>query len=340
MALSTKTKPTKGEVMWKASLLGLTMITLAPVTWALPILSESTDGKGLVAVIHPDHEVSNKVYFFPNTGALEKTDRGVPRFGMSYWGIKTNDPDAGGYFSGIFRLGMSADLRESVQRLKGSGYQVAVMPVQESKIYFMQDENGERRMPALFKEVDVPPYGGQPDASIGLSAYLSKLGARMLAKQLTSGALGLDLNYCYKVKGVSPVFHAKIVLNYHKIYEHFIAQAHGTFFWHKWQIRSELEKLIENKDISIEINGGDANKYDYIMALADRMVARFFDPQLENRRAPEYGNFSVGYNRVVEDRVSTFDLKQREIIEREFCVALGLDELKEFPWLVVNADEI
>jgi hypothetical protein len=323
--------------MWNklSGVLAVALISLNAM--ALPILTESADGTGLLATIYPDHENTNKVYFFPNTGGLEKSEAGVPRFGMSYW--STDDANASaGYFSGIFHLGMSGDLKQAVENHKQAGMKVAVIPVQESHIYFMEDRAGGRLMTDLYKEISLPPFGGRAEDSIGISASLTKSGAKMLSSILRNGGTGADLKYCYQITGLSPIFHAKIQLNYNKVYTHFLAQAKGGRWWWKWSVRTEIEKLVENGDIKIEINGGKANQYDYIMALTDRMVTKFMDPILDNRPGTTSGRFGVSFTKIIEDRELTFELKQRELINREFCVSLGLGELKEFPWLITNAD--
>lgn len=319
------------------STIGLVFMSMNAL--ALPILTESVDGSGLLATIYPDHEDSNKVYFLPNRGGLQKDSRGIPEFGMSYWGVTKEAPDAGGYFAGIFNVWTGADLSKAVNAHLQKGFKVAVMPVQQSYVHF-KERNGERVMVDYFKEIDLPEFAGRAEDSFSLSASLSKRGAQMLAAQLRSGAVGTDLNYCYEVTGLSPVFHAKITLNYHKVYEHFLAQAKVRKWWVKINIRTEIEKLIENKSIKVEINGGDASKYDYIMSLVDRMSEKFFEkPVLENRRNSAGGTVGISWTKIFEDRTQTFELKQRELIKRDFCLGLAVSELKEFPFLIVNVDE-
>ncbi len=306
--------------------------------YALPILSESEDGTGLLATIYPDHSDGNKFYFFPNTGGLEKDSKGQPRFGMSYWTPATPEATAG-YFSGIFRLGLSGDLQQSVQNHIKAGKKMAVMPVQESHLYFMEDKSGQRVMSDLYKEISLAPWSGRAEDSIGVSASLTPVGAKAFAGILSSGGNAADLSYCYEVKGLSPLFHATIDLNYHKLYRHFVAQASGGRWWWKWSVRKEVQKLVESGDILITINGGTANQYDYIMSLVDRFVERWMKPQLDNRQAHTSGKYSISEAITEEDHDLHFSLTQRELVSREFCVALGLGELKEFPWLIVNSDK-
>jgi hypothetical protein len=323
--------------MWMKKLSVLALLLLSLNSMALPILTESVNGQGLLATIYPDHEDANKVYFLPNRGSLQVDSRGVPEFGMSYWGISKESPDAGGYFVGIFNLSMGGDLKKAVETHLAQGKQVAVIPVQSSHVHF-KEKNGVRIMQDLFKEVDLPAFAGRVDDSFSLSASLTKNGARMLAAQIRSGAVGTDLNYCYSITGLSPVFDAKITLNYHKIYTHFLAQASFGRWWYRVNIRTEIEKLIENSSIKIVINGGDAKKYDYIMALVDRMSEKFFVPELENRRNAATGRIGISYTQIVEDREQTFQLTQREIIQRDFCLGMGLGQLKDFPFLIVDTD--
>lgn len=323
--------------MWSkfSGLMAMSLMSLNAL--ALPILTESSDGTGLLATIYPDHENSKKFYFFPNTGSLEKDSAGVPRFGMSYWKPEEGST-TGGYFSGIFRLGVDADLKGAVENYKKAGKQISVIPVQESHLYFMEDREGNRLLTDLYKEISMPPFSGRAEDSIGISASLTKSGALMLAGILNNGGNGADLKYCYEIKGVSPIFHANIQLNYHKVYKHFLAQARGGRWWWKWSVRTEIEKLVESGDIKIQINGGNANQYDYIMALADRMVTKFMDPILDNRRGTTSGRFGVSLVKIFEDRDLSFDLKQRELISREYCVSLGMGELKAFPWLITKTE--
>lgn len=320
----------------KTLLLTLSLMTLN--AYALPILSESEDGTGLLATVYPDHSNKNKFYYFPNTGSLEKDLNGQPRFGMSYWTPATPDASAG-YLSGIFRLGVSGDLQQSVQNHLKAGKEMAVLPVQESHLYFMEDKSGQRVMSDIYKEISFAPYSGRAEDSIGLSASLSMVGAKAISGILAGGGNAADLNYCYQVKGLSPLFHATIDLNYHRLYRHFVARASGGRWWWKWSVRKEVQKLIESGDIVITINGGTANQYDYIMTLVDRFVERWMKPQLDNRQANTSGKFSVAEAITEEDHRLSFSLTQRELISREFCVALGLGELKEFPWLITNSDK-
>lgn len=313
----------------------ITLLTFTSFTaHALPILSASSDNYGRLATITPDHEDPRQRYFFPNMGGVQKNRNGVPRFGLSYWDEPTSG--GGGFMSGVFKLSIDDELRAAIDDSMKRGLKVSVLPVQRSFIRFMQDENGERVFNNLFSEIDLPPYSGRAEDSIGLSASLTTIGGKVLAQQILSAGFGSELEYCYTIKGVSPVFDAKIELNYDKIYRHFLAQARGGRWWWKWSIRTEVEKLIENQDIKIQINGGDATKYDYIMALVDRFSERFFIPALENRRGSVPGRMGVSYTVIEEHRTKTFQLTQREIIERDYCVSLGIDELKDFPELIVK----
>jgi hypothetical protein len=323
--------------MWFKIMGLIVLLHFSATIHALPILSESSDGTGLLATIYPDHENSSKFYFFPNTGALERDSSGVPRFGMSYWRALDGNKTAG-YFSGIFRLGLDSNLKDAINNYKNEGKQISVIPVQESHIYFMEDREGNRLLTDLYNEISMPPFSGRAEDSIGISASLTTSGAMMLASILKNGGNGADLKYCYEIKGVSPLFDAKIQLNYHKVYEHFLAQAKGGRWWWKWSIRHEVEKLIESGEIKIEVNGGDANQYDYIMAISDRMIEKFMNPILDNRRSTTSGRFGISMTQIIEDRELKFNLKQREIISREYCVSLGLGELKAFPWLITKTE--
>lgn len=303
---------------------------------ALPILTESVDGSGSIATIYPDHENPNKVYFMPNRGSLQKNGSGIPEFGLTYWGLKTPET-AGGYLAAILNLSTGAELQTAINSQLAKGKQVAVLPVQKSYIDFATNDE-KPTMDVMFESLDLPDFSGRAEDSFGFQATLTPVGARALPALLKSGGAGAVMSYCYQVTGLSPVFNAKITLNYYKVYEHFLAQAKvGRWFW-KAKIRTEIEKLLENKTIQIEINGGDAKKADYVMALMDRMVEKFFEPQLQNRRNSAGGRIGISYTKIVEDRKQTFQLTQRELITRDYCIGMSLNDLKKYPELIVNAD--
>lgn len=310
-------------------------LLLPALAHALPVLSESTDSSGRVATIHPDHLDPNQHYFFPNQGAPTRNSKGVPNFALTYWDAGVVD-STGGFMSGVFKLSMDPELKASIDAGLAQGQKMSVMPVQRSYIRFMQNQDGTPVMGDFFKAVNMPPYSGRAEDSIGLSASLQPGAGRAFAMQILNSGYGGELEYCYEVKGVSPLFMAQITLNYHKIYTHFVAQASGGRWWWKWSIRTEIEKLIESKTITIDIQGGDAKQADYVMNLVDHMVEKFFIPELENRRAGTSSRFSVGYNRIEEDRDFTYKLTEREIVNREYCVSLGIQDLQDFPNLITE----
>ena len=305
---------------------------------ALPILTESVNGLGSLATLYQDHENPNKVYFMPNRGGLQKDSSGTPEFGLTYWGLKGPEK-AGGFMAGIFNLWTGEELQKAIDAQIRNGKQVAVLPVQSSYIHFA-DKDGNRIMQTMFSEVDLPPFSGRAEDSFGIQAILTGQGAIYLASLLKNGATGAKLSYCYEVTGLSPLFNATISLNYHKIYKHFLGQASGGRLWWKWSIRNEVEKLIEDKSIVIKINGGDAKQKDYVMALVDRFATKFFDPILESRRNSAGSRWGISDTKIVEDRDLHFSITEREIIEREYCVDVGLGQLKDFPHLIVNADNL
>jgi hypothetical protein len=318
------------------SLMALGLFTIN--VQALPILTESMNGSGSLATLYQDHENPHKVYFMPNRGGLQKDSSGTPEFGLSYWGLKEPEK-AGGFMAGIFNLWTGEELQNAIDAQIRNGKQVAVLPVQSSYIHFA-DKDGNRIMQTMFSEVDLPPFSGRAEDSFGIQATLTRQGAIYLASLLKNGATGAKLSYCYDVTGLSPLFDATISLNYHKVYRHFLAKASGGRLWWKWSIRNEVEKLLEDKSVVIKINGGDAKQKDYVMALVDRFINKFFDPILENRRNSAGSRWGVSYTKIVEDRDLNFSITEREIIEREYCVDVGLGQLKDFPHLIVNADNL
>jgi hypothetical protein len=318
---------------WTVLTLGLVSLNAL----ALPILTESEDGSARLATIYPDHENPNKVYFAPNRGGLLTYNDGTPQFSLVYWG-KNNPETSGGLMTAMLGLSIGKDLQEAINAQLAKKKSVAVLPVQSSYIDFVSNDE-KPIMQKYFDEIDIPDVGGRFEDSIGVMASLTNLGTKTLPFAFKSGGAAANLNYCYQITGVSPVFNAKIQLNYNKVYTHFLAQAStGKWFW-KAKIRTEVEKLVENKTIKITINGGDANKYDYIMSLADKMVEKFFEPQLQNRRNSAGGRIGISFTKIIEDRDMTYTLTQREIIKRDYCVSLDMGAIKNYPELIVDSDK-
>ena len=261
---------------------------------------------------------------------------GVPRFAMSYWA--TNGAElGGGYMTGVFNLSKNQELTDSINANMARGYKMSVLPVTKSFLSFMQNEDGERVLKHIFDEVAIAPYAGRAEDSFSLSASLSPIGGKMIAQQLLNSGMAGELKYCYEVTGVTPVFHAKIRMDFDKVYTHFVASSRGRWGWFKWNVRHEVEKLVSSKNIEITINGGDATQNDYIMEITERLMKDFFVEQTQNRRAGSSGRtFSVSYIRIEEHRELKYELKQRKIVDREYCIGLGMDGIKQFPWLVTH----
>jgi len=312
--------------------LGLVLL-LPKLAYALPILTESEDNYARLATILPDHEDKKKRYFFPNRGGLEMSDSAVPRFALTYWDA-TPGEEIGGLMTAIMNLRIGGDLQASINQSLKEGYKTTILPAQKSYLRFMEDKEGTRVIDGIFHEADIGEFSGRPEDSFGVTASLTPRGGGVLATQVLNAGMGAKMEYCYEIKGVSPVFHGKITMNYKKVYEHFVARASGGRLWWKWSIKREIEELVEKEAIRIEINGGDAKQIDYIAAVADRMAVKFFEPRTENRKISASGKYGLAKITIREDRESVFEMKQREIIDREYCLAVAMDDIKKFPWLV------
>jgi hypothetical protein len=134
-------------------------------------------------------------------------------------------------------------------------------------------------------------------------------------------------------------------VNYSKVYEDFQAHASaGGFFWHA-DITTEVEKLIQSQDVIISINGGDATQQEYVEQVADKITDRMFTPAISNNpagMAPSSGfySLSLAYTNRSEMKTEDWDLKERNLVTKEFCTAISLASIaSHMSQLVQDADK-
>jgi hypothetical protein len=316
---------------------------LNQVAHAIPVLGLS--GNSIVSedlksvTLYPDSQNPKLFYYFPNTGKVLKDEKGIPDFTM----VKLNQPvdGVGGYISGVLGLENTKAQADALKLKRDAGFQLAPLPVRSSYFTLTSQKAGEREfLSGIFKEVALPDLAGRPEDPFGFSATLTPVGAAILkAALVTNQSNGTTFQYCYTVSGTTPKFHGEVTLNYHKVYEHFMARASGRKWFQRFEVRAELEKLKESGSIGIKMEGGTETERAYLESLTEKMMARFFEPELPNRRSEVSANWGLSYTRIEEDRDRHIILDSSEPMELNYCTTMSLGTiLKDYPELYSEID--
>lgn len=317
--------------------------SLIPFSHAVPVLGLSGDSivsDDLRAVtLYPDSENPKLFYYFPNMGKVMKDKNGIPDFTM----VKLNQPTdgIGGYISGVMALEHSEGQAEALKKKRGEGFQLAPLPVRSSYFTLTSKKQNEREfLSGIFKEVALPDLAGRPEDPFGFSATLTPVGAAILKAALVDNrSNGTTFQYCYVVSGLTPEFHGEVVMNYRKIYEHFVARAGGRKWFKRVEVRGEVEKLRESGQIRIKMLGGTPTERAYLESLTEQLLKRFFEPQLANRRNDVSSNYGLNYTRIEEDRERKIILDSSEPIELSYCTTMSLGSiLRDYPQLYSEID--
>lgn len=316
-------------------------VALAPglmnsTAFALPLLAESA---GIyvndVVTAYPDHEDPSLVYVMPNSSMMAKDAAGLPQFGFTYWGLSNggNIADAGAYLSFTARLTPDESMKRALEGLRQQGKRIALLPVQSSLVGLTSTRNGSP-LGDLFKEFNFSRVGGRAEDEIGVNAVLNGVGAKVFKAAIDTPQL-FKMDYCYKVQGLGPNFDAKIMVRFDKVYDHFAASVSTGGWFSRVNIQTEIEKLEQRGDVKITINGGDAKREEYIRKLVETIVARVFKPELSNSPAAagggggwSFSRYSLSYTHREELHEENWSWKIRDNIEREFCTAISLKDIK------------
>lgn len=330
-------------------ILGL-FIALSHSAQALPLLSE-TAGKlqyGTLTV-YPDHQDRNKFYYFPNSTEFSRDQSGVPLFNFVYWGLTNPNPQVtpGAYMSFTTRLESDAKQKDALQKFTQDHptASVAVLPIMKSTIG-LTSSTGGAPLGALFSEFDFSKVAGRAEDEIGINAVLNGSGARAFKSLLLNaeGGSPIKFDYCYTIQGLGPNMDATIDVDMRNIYDHFSAASTGSFFWFSYQIRTELEKLQQDKHIVIRMNGGDAKEWEYLDAIAEEITKRLFQPVLLPTAGEAISNrpFSFGASYVHKEELSEehWTWVRQDLVEREFCTAVNVKDLGSYKdKLIVDSDK-
>lgn len=317
------------------------VLTCAFSAQALPLLSENAATRiSEVLTLYPDSQDPQKFYYFPNSSTLAQDRAGRPLFSLAYYGLDNASPDdGGGLLNAVFRLDMNAPMRkataEFLQQNPNAG--LAVIPVKASTVV-----SGQLNM---YRNLVLPPHGGRAEDEMGMSVELTEIGAQIFRAKAKSGT-GPQLNYCYKVEGLGPNMDAHIVIEWQQLYEYFRASASAGALWWRTTITREVEKLYNTQYVFVTINGGDAQKQDYVYKLTDQMIAKLFEPKLNYNRSATNVIFDstplqFALNSVKKEELHKFEgrIVLRDLVEREFCVDLSVKDVGPYyNELVLKAD--
>jgi len=321
--------------------ISLSLLLFNQTASALPLLSENAAKRvSEILTLYPDSQDPNKFYYFPNSSRLAQDQNGRPLFSLAYYGLDNEDKtDGGGLLNAVFRLDMNQPMRKAVREFLDQNPHagLAVLPVKASTV-----ASGQLNM---YTSLHLPEHGGRAEDEMGMSIELTEIGAMIFRAKAKSGT-GPQLNYCYKVEGLGPNMDAHIVMEWKQLYEYFRASSSAGALWWRTTITREVEKLYNTQHIFVTINGGDAQKQDYIFKLVDQMIAKLFEPKLNYNRSAtqvlfESTPLQFNLNSVTKEELHRFEgrVVMRDLVEREYCVDLTVKDVEPYyNELVIRAD--
>ncbi|WP_413290549.1 hypothetical protein [Bdellovibrio sp. HCB337] len=331
--------------------LGLIMSSwLANSAHAVPLLGE-TAGSIKVSgnvTLYRDHADPNKVYYFPNSTRFSIDNNKVPLFNFVYWGLD-NPATGGAYMTMTTHLSSDEAQKKDLENFMATNptIEVAVLPVMSSSVGLQTTATNQQPLSGLFTEFNFALHGGRAEDEIGVNAVLTGTGAKAFKALLTksSSSALLKMDYCYKVQGYGPNMDAKITAKMDRVYEYFQTSHSGGWGWFSWSIQAVVEKLVAERSIIIEMNGGDAKDWEYIRTISETLTARLFVPELSATPitvaapANRLFRFGGGYVRKEELQTETWTWKRRDLVERDFCTNIMIKDLEPYrDRLVISAD--
>lgn len=319
---------------------------------ALPLLSESAAlNVANHLTLYPDHRDPHKFYFFPNSSEVVFDNAGLPLFSFTYWGLDQKERDAGAYMVFTSKLKVDQQQQKALEAFlkKNPKSGVAVLPVKKSLIT-LQSTTGQPPLKTLFEEFNFAPHAGRAEDEAAVSAVLTKVGARVFRATLTkSPGAAAAVQYCYKVEGLGPDLDARITVKMDRVYDYFKGNVSTKgFLWFKASITREVEKLRQKNYVKWEVNGGNASDEEYVKKVTEQVIKRMFKPELRANpiAMPEGSNWGFSWFRFragsvhrEELKEEVWDIKRRDLVEREYCMPFVLRDLERFKdRIVINAD--
>ncbi len=307
---------------------------------ALPLLAENA---GITVnhalTIYPDSDNPNVFYYMPNSSGLAFSEESnLPYFGFTYWGLSNGGPiaDAGAWLTFTMKLRSDQDQKKALQSLLDEGKRIAVLPVQESAVSLQSTKTGETPNSALFSEFNFANKAGVMESEMGVNAVMTGVGAKVFRAAVDNPQL-MKADYCFKVTGLGPNMHGKIYVKWDKVYDYFSASYSTGGFFFKKNIMVEVEKLKQKNLVDIVLNGGEATDMEKLYELTNTIIARLFQPELKMAPGDAGGGggwsmsrFSLRVVHKEELKEESWSINKRDLIDREFCLSLGLKDLGKY----------
>jgi hypothetical protein len=312
---------------------------------ALPILAENAGVTVNSALtIYPDSDNPNVFYYMPNSSGLAFSEESkLPYFGFTYWGLSNGGPltEAGAWLTFTMRLKSDADQQLALQSILGEGKRISVLPVQESVVSLTSTKTGESPASALFSEFHFGQKAGVMESEMGVNAVMTGVGAKVFKAAIDNPQL-LKTDYCFKVTGLGPNMVGKIDVKWDRVYDYFQAGYSTGGWFYKKDIMVEVEKLKQKNLVSIRLDGGEATDMEKLYELTNTIIARLFQAELKASPGGASGGgwslsrFSLRVIHKEELKEESWTISKRDLIDREFCLSLGLKDLGKYKDKIVK----
>lgn len=338
--------------MKKSILIGVLGLMTFGRAYAIPLFGETAGTiKEGILTLNRDSQNPKKVYFFPNSTKFSVDSQNVPLFNFVYWGLGSpaNGADgAGAYMTLSTHLASDTSQQAALDNYMKNhpDMEVAVLPIKKSMIGLQTMVPNELPLKALFSEFDFAKVGGRAEDEIGINAVLTSVGARAFKALLTNDLAGskIKFDYCYTIQGLGPNMDATVSVDMRRVYDYFELNHTGGWGWFAWSIKTVVEKLKDDRAITITMNGGDAKEWEVLNTIAATITERLFKPELTASQVSPAStnnmfNFGAGGVHKEELKNETWNLVRRDLEDREFCTAVVVKDLQgHLDKLVTKAD--
>jgi hypothetical protein len=203
-----------------------------------------------------------------------------------------------------------------------SGHKVSIVPIAGYNLA------GEPLIDLSFAQIGgkVQQQGGNLFTDLAMSFTFQEWCEPDMAK-LFMAKVGWTGVIKYKVTGLLTPFKAKITANWHRIQDHFKAQASVSCWFISSNISYETQHLIENGTIKVEITGGTPSQRDKVYALAKQIAERLFVRTISPNPLPSHPSgglfgLSINYSKVEEDKTEVWSFEEHDFESRDLGMAI------------------
>ncbi|MDH4467780.1 MAG: hypothetical protein QE271_06950 [Bacteriovoracaceae bacterium] len=285
----------------------------------------------------------SKIYFFPDSGQLEKSEaNGLPNF--SFFRTKKSADKFYALISGIFVHDISLSTKLDLQQERARGKELHVLSPLKSYFSLAKDDFLIPGYTQIYSGSSLPTLSGRAEDSVGFQIELTEGGSDYLYNFLTRKNSGsLQFEYCAKFLGLSPILPGYAKANLQEIYEQlktkFYRGPYLATVIRRYELIDFIKSLISNKQMDYQMSFFDED-YDFFISyfINDLVVKGLIgetNMKYENPLNPDYFiNLSFQGNSRGISEETKYTFSDHKSMSVSICKIFSLfDILKKYPEL-------